>query len=93
MRKKRQLTAPREQIDWFPTIAAERCTGCNICYEFCFRQVYEAVPDEQRVIVARPYQCVVLCQGCVAKCPVQAISFPDRAAFQHFVRYEEETGR
>ncbi|MEN6413558.1 MAG: ferredoxin family protein [Veillonellales bacterium] len=89
-RRKRRLLAEREKIAWYPAVDETRCTGCKICYDFCFRKVYSFDEASRKAVVAQPYECVVLCSGCQPKCPVQAISFPERQDFEHFVAYEEE---
>lgn len=88
--RKREFTAPREEIAWCPTIKEEQCQGCRICYEFCFKKVYDFDEVAQKAKVKRPYECVVLCSGCAPKCPHQAILFPKREDFEHYVRYLEE---
>jgi Fe-S-cluster-containing hydrogenase component 2 len=32
---------PRKLIPWFPTVDAETCIGCTLCYTTCGRGVYE----------------------------------------------------
>ena len=88
--RKREFTAPREEIAWCPTIKEEQCQGCRICYEFCFKKVYDFDETTKKAKVVRPYECVVLCSGCAPKCPHQAILFPKREDFEHYVRYLEE---
>lgn len=31
---------PRAQIDWHPTVVADRCVGCGLCTTSCGRGVY-----------------------------------------------------
>jgi NAD-dependent dihydropyrimidine dehydrogenase PreA subunit len=45
--------------------------------------------DSGKVQVTAPYECVVLCSGCVKKCPQGAISFPRREDFEKYVIYED----
>jgi NAD-dependent dihydropyrimidine dehydrogenase PreA subunit len=67
---------PRNEIPWFPTVNAETCIGCTLCYVTCGRGVYEM---KDRVAVAsRPYECMVGCSTCATVCPVEAIDFPGR---------------
>jgi NAD-dependent dihydropyrimidine dehydrogenase PreA subunit len=87
---KTSFVGERGKIDWYPTVDEKRCTFCKICYDFYFRKVYFFDEVNQKVLVTHPYECVVLCSGCQAKCPVQAISFPERRDFEHFVAYEDE---
>lgn len=82
-KRKRYLTIPRENIDWFPSVNASHCNGCGKCVDVCPRDVYTC--EEGKVKVSHPYRCVVLCTHCVAKCPQQAISFPERESYEKFV--------
>lgn len=68
---------PREEIPWFPTVDADKCTGCQACYEFCSHQTYGWDTEKNISVVANPYNCVVGCHSCESVCPVAAISFPD----------------
>ena len=65
---------PRKDIQWFPTIDEEKCTGCGVCVEFCHQGVFSA--DGEGTEVVRPYSCIVGCTGCAGQCPVGAISVP-----------------
>lgn len=85
LRHRRTITKPREQIEWFPSVDASLCNGCRICHDFCPKKVFEI--KENTVTVARPYECVLLCSGCVPKCTQGAISFPPRDTFREFVVY------
>ena len=67
---------PREQIPWFPTVDAEACIGCQLCFVTCGRGVYEM--DGRVAKVAKGLACMVGCSTCAAVCPTQAISFPER---------------
>jgi ferredoxin len=31
---------PRQEIQWYPTIVAERCIGCGLCVTSCGKNVY-----------------------------------------------------
>jgi NAD-dependent dihydropyrimidine dehydrogenase PreA subunit len=87
-RRKRHFTKSREEIEWYPTIDSKLCNNCKSCYNFCFKKVF-ALNEKGFVFVAKPYECVVLCQGCENKCPKGAISFPKKEEFAKFVVYEE----
>ena len=50
---------PREQVPWYPTIDAGKCTGCRTCFEFCRHYVYAWDEATDRPRVAEPFQCVV----------------------------------
>lgn len=70
---------PRKEIPWFPTVDAEKCIGCELCYVTCGREVYEISPGPPRKArVERPYNCMVGCSTCAVVCPTTAITFPAR---------------
>jgi NAD-dependent dihydropyrimidine dehydrogenase PreA subunit len=77
---------PREKIPWHPTVDAEKCTGCRVCFEFCRPGVYEWDDDDNRPKVARPLECLVGCNGCEPQCPAGAVSFPDAGAISELIR-------
>ena len=66
----------RKDIPWFPTVDAEACIGCSLCYTTCGRSVYEM--RENKAVAAKAMSCMVGCSTCGTVCPVEAISFPDR---------------
>ena len=71
----------RKEIPWHPTVDADACVGCELCFVTCGREVYEiTVPDgkHRKAEVARPYNCMVGCSTCSVVCPVEAIHFPSR---------------
>ncbi len=67
---------PQEEIPWYPTVDADTCIGCTLCYATCGRLVYEM--QDNKAVVARPLDCMVGCSTCGTVCPVEAISFPGR---------------
>jgi NAD-dependent dihydropyrimidine dehydrogenase PreA subunit len=64
----------REEIPWFPTIDADACIGCQLCYVTCGRAVFEM--HEGEAVAAAPMECAVGCSTCGNICPTNAISFP-----------------
>lgn len=77
------LGLPRESIEWFPTIDPDLCSGCGECRDFCANDVF-AMNDEIGVMeVARPLNCVVLCDKCALTCPSEAIRFQNKDATKH----------
>jgi NAD-dependent dihydropyrimidine dehydrogenase PreA subunit len=67
---------PRDQVQWFPALDADKCVGCGMCMN-CGKKVYDWLPDQQKAVVARPMECVVGCNTCANLCRGRAISFPD----------------
>lgn len=67
---------PRQEIPWYPTVNAETCIGCELCYVTCGRNVFDM--RDRKSIAAHPFQCMVGCSTCAIVCPVEAISFPGR---------------
>ena len=67
---------PRKDIPWFPTVDPEACIGCTLCFLTCGRGVYEM--QDNKSVVANPYNCMVGCATCGTVCPTQAITFPER---------------
>ena len=67
---------PRKDIPWFPTVDPEVCIGCTLCFLTCGRGVYEV--QDNKSVVANPYNCMVGCAICGTVCPTQAITFPER---------------
>lgn len=65
---------PRDEIPWKPTVDAEACIGCQLCYVTCGRGVYE-IRDSVAVPVAA-MECMVGCSTCGNVCPTGAITFP-----------------
>ncbi|NTU68332.1 MAG: ferredoxin family protein [Chlorobiaceae bacterium] len=93
VKKRKRLLAPREEIAWFPTIKPELCNGCGDCKVLCKPGVFElGEPDptgihRPKLVVANPYQCLVLCTHCVPICTSGAIIMPDPREFEKFVEY------
>ena len=85
--KRRRFTVPREQIPWNPRVDSEKCSGCDVCIEFCPKKVYEKNEATATAEVSNPQNCVFLCTGCITKCKNGAISFPDREEFVKYIYY------
>ena len=84
--ERRRLTLPRNKIEWHPSIDQKACKQCKVCLNFCPKGVYSEKADRS-IVVANPYECVMLCTGCEGRCPKEAISFPDKKDFQKYVYY------
>jgi len=76
---------PRDKVDWFPTIDAEKCVQCGMCMN-CGRKVFEWT--ENGPVVARPFECVVGCTTCGTLCMGEAITFPDTSYVRELYRKE-----
>ncbi|MGC9398160.1 MAG: 4Fe-4S dicluster-binding protein [Anaerolineae bacterium] len=71
---------PRTEIHWGPTIDADKCIGCGLCYVTCGgRVVYDWDVTAKRPIVARFDNCSPGCNTCANLCPAEAIIFPEVA--------------
>lgn len=72
--KKQWHGIPRDEVPWLPTVDADACIGCQLCYVTCGRGVYE-MHDGVAVAVSA-MECMVGCSTCGNVCPTGAISFP-----------------
>ena len=77
---------PRDKIDWFPAIDANKCVKCGMCMN-CGKSVYEWTDNSPKV--ARPYDCVVGCSTCANLCQGDAIAFPDIGLVREIYRREK----
>ncbi|OGS27980.1 MAG: hypothetical protein A2297_06155 [Elusimicrobia bacterium RIFOXYB2_FULL_48_7] len=69
--------APRNKINWFPSIDQDKCTGCRECFKFCSHKVFDWDEKKGRPVVANPYDCVVGCMTCsTSVCKQGALSHP-----------------
>lgn len=73
----------RKTIDWYPTVNAEKCSGCGVCFNTCGRGVYDWDTHLQKTAVVQPGNCQVGCTTCANLCPSDAIRFPDVKDARH----------
>ena len=66
--------APREEINWGPTIDPDKCVSCGMCMN-CGKKVFDWIDGKPKVV--RYYDCVVGCSTCGNLCLSNAITFPD----------------
>lgn len=87
---------PREKIPWRPEVDADKCIGCGDCLDTCPNGVFVLNEKTDKVEVAEPNNCVVLCDKCAGFCPSDAISFPDKKMIKQLIgkilREMEEKG-
>lgn len=77
---------PREQIDWHPTVIAERCIGCGICATSCNKGVYAFDYEANKPIVIAPQACMVGCTTCATICPEDALEFPSQGYVRQIIK-------
>lgn len=65
--------APRERINWGPTIDPDTCVSCGMCMN-CGKKVFDWI--DGKPVVARYDSCVVGCTTCGNLCLSNAITFP-----------------
>lgn len=78
---------PRQEINWFPAIATDRCTGCGLCVTSCFRGVLAFDYETDQAVVVTPRMCVVGCTTCACLCPEDAVSLPARRYLQQLIQH------
>jgi NAD-dependent dihydropyrimidine dehydrogenase PreA subunit len=77
---------PREEIEWYPTVIAERCIGCGLCVTSCGRGVYAFDYENNKAVVANPDQCMVGCSTCGTICSQDALEFPSQGYIRHLIK-------
>ncbi len=77
---------PRDLIPWSPIIDPDRCIGCGECLNTCPNNVFVLNEAENKMEVANPQNCVVLCDKCAGFCPQEAITFPDKEQFKKVLK-------
>jgi len=76
MAEKLWFGIPRKEIQWFPTIDYDKCSGCMACLNKCKNGVF--IEKDEKPKVVNHYNCVVGCTGCQKVCPTEAITHPSR---------------
>lgn len=76
----------RGQIDWHPTVIADRCVGCGMCVTSCGRGVYAFDYEANTPVVRSPDMCMVGCTTCATICLFDAIEFPSRGYIRSMIR-------
>ena len=77
---------PRDEIDWHPTVVADRCVGCGLCATSCGRGVYAFDYEQNRPVVVVPLMCMVGCTTCATICTQDAIEFPSQGYIRHLIK-------
>ncbi|MCR4426016.1 MAG: ferredoxin family protein [Firmicutes bacterium] len=72
-------------MPWYPTVDAEKCSGCRSCFEFCSHGTYGWDEDAGKPVVKNAFSCVVGCSSCAARCPSEAISFPPLSILKQYL--------
>ena len=75
---------PRQEVPWYPTVDAQACIGCELCYVTCGRGVYDL--QDRKAVALQPYACMVGCTTCAMVCPTEAIHFPEREVVRRVER-------
>lgn len=77
---------PRNEIDWQPTVAADRCVDCGVCVTSCGRGVYAFDYEQNRPVVVAPELCMVGCTTCATICTQDAVEFPTQGYIRHLIK-------
>jgi NAD-dependent dihydropyrimidine dehydrogenase PreA subunit/DNA-binding transcriptional ArsR family regulator len=77
---------PRAEIEWYPTVVADRCIGCGLCVTSCGRGVYSFDYDKKLPVVTAPQMCMVGCTTCATNCLQDAIEFPSAGYIRHLIK-------
>ncbi len=56
----------------YPVIDKQKCTGCDICIEFCPVDAVIRKNDRAYITIA-----CIECGACIAECPEEAIAIED----------------
>ncbi|MDA8055531.1 MAG: 4Fe-4S dicluster domain-containing protein [Thermoplasmatales archaeon] len=73
----------RNEIDWFPVIDPDKCTGCGMCVVTCGekRNVFGYDRKLKKAVVLNPDNCMVGCNNCQVSCLWNAISYPENTDY------------
>lgn len=77
---------PREQIDWHPSVIADRCIGCGLCATSCGRGVFAFDYESNKPVVVAPQMCMVGCTTCSTICTQDALEFPSQGYIRQVIR-------
>lgn len=77
---------PRDQINWHPTVIAERCIGCGLCVLSCGKNVYSFDYETNKPVVVAPQACMVGCTTCAVLCTQDALEFPSVGYVRQIIR-------
>lgn len=77
---------PRSNINWHPSVVAERCVGCGMCVTSCGRGVYTFDYEGKKPVVEGSDKCMVGCTTCATICLQDAIEFPSRGYIRGIIR-------
>jgi len=77
---------PREEIEWHPTVIADRCIGCGLCATSCGRGVFAFDYEANRPVVVAPQMCMVGCTTCATICTQDALEFPSQGYIRQVIR-------
>lgn len=86
MKARAYLGIPRDLIPWSPKIDSDRCIGCGECLNTCPNNVFVLNETENKMTVANPTNCVVLCDKCAGFCSEEAIEFPNKDEFKKLLQ-------
>lgn len=75
-----------EELQFYPGIAEEKCTGCKSCLACCKERVIAFDEGARKCRIASPGKCRMECRTCASVCPAGAVTFPDEEKFIAYLR-------